>query len=222
MRILMIDDHPLVLDALGAIVTMLAGIEGADRVATIGQALQMIAARPPYALHVVDMTLPDARDTQGIEQLRMMKPEVPVAVFTGNEDPMMVSAAFEAGARGYILKSAPADRILTGLRRVLNGGTYVPDELIDRLMATVDSLRAKTSGPIQDPDDLLADMGLTHRQIDVLRLINKGMPNKLICRELNMAEGTVKSHLNQIYQQLGVHNRLQAILKIQAMTGAGL
>ena len=222
MRVLLIDDHPLMLDALGSVVSLLEGIDRAERATTLAQAISRINDDPPYALHIVDMALPDAHGTEGVERLRLLRPDVPVAVFTGNDDPMMVSQAIEAGARGYILKNTPADTVLVALRMILRGGTYVPAEMVDRLMATVDALRAmRDQGETGNVDweTRLSQAGLGKRQTDVLRLLCRGMPNKLIEDDLYMAEGTVKSHVTAVYKALGVHNRAQAILKVQAMLG---
>jgi len=134
----------------------------------------------------------------------------------------MVSQAIDAGARGYILKNTPADTVLSALRLILRGGYYFPAEAVDRLMATVDALRAiRDHGDAKavDAATCLAQAGLAPRQIDVLRLVCRGMPNKQIETDLHMAEGTVKSHLSNIYCALGVHSRVQALIKVRAMLG---
>jgi DNA-binding NarL/FixJ family response regulator len=213
------------LDALAGVVTLLEGVDGIERTMTLAQALAR-SADSSFSMLIVDLALPDANGTEGIEQLRIARPDVPIVVFSANDDPEMVSAAIDAGAVGYLLKNTPADVVLNALRLVLRGGTYVPPVLADRLMAPFSLDRSKTrtdrgaSKVTMDGDALAAQLALTGRQTEVMQMLFRGMPNKLICRELDMAEGTVKTHLNAIYQALGVHTRTQAILKAQQIIGA--
>jgi DNA-binding NarL/FixJ family response regulator len=116
-------------------------------------------------------------------------------------------AAIGAGAAGYIPKTADAESMLAALRVVLAGGVYLPPSVLERRAADRPGSRA-WSPPPQRPEDL----GFSPRQADVLRLLIEGQPNKLISRELDMSESTVKTHLAAIFRKLDANSRTQAVL----------
>jgi DNA-binding NarL/FixJ family response regulator len=139
-----------------------------------------------------------------------------VIVLSGTEDSAAIRHVLDLGVQGYILKSSPPDVILSAVRLVVGGGIYIPPE----------AMKAAASAPVpafafqgNGSDGLttkerLATV-LTDRQIDVLKLLAKGRPNKLIARELGISEGTVKIHLAAIFRALHVRNRLEALVAAQ-------
>ncbi len=130
---------------------------------------------------------------------------MPVVVMSGEDDAASVREALERGALGYIPKSSSPQVIVHALRLVLSGGTYVPPEIMG---GAAGSATRGEPGGAQD----LERLGLTARQTDVLALLVAGKSNKQICRELGLAEGTVKSHLAAIFKALGVSTRVQAVI----------
>ena len=138
-----------------------------------------------------------------------------VIVLSGNENPDDIKHVLELGVQGYIVKSSPPDVILSAVRLVMGGGIYVPPEAM-KIASASTTASMYTS---VDKDDLTAKdrlaRVLTDRQIDVLKLLAKGRPNKLIARELGISEGTVKIHLAAIFRALHVRNRLEALVAAQ-------
>jgi len=200
MKILIVDDHPLILHALAQVLPQLdPGLEvlgASDRVAT----LTLLARHPDCALVLLDLTLPGARGLDLLAELRRDRPLLPIVVLSATHDSATVGAAIAAGARGFIAKTASPIALLDAIETVLSGGRHV----------TADQRAAprKIKGV---PVDIL---GLTQRQSDVLLLLLQGKPNKLICRDLRLSEGTVKVHVSAILRALNVHSRSQAIVEL--------
>ena len=142
---------------------------------------------------------------RGLEMLGHLRrdfPRLPIAVLSATHDRATVEGALAAGARGYIAKTTSARQLVDTVQRLLDGRACPRPELA----------RAPRTLP---GSELLYDvLGLTQRQSDVLRLLVQGKPNKLICRDLNLSEGTVKVHVSAILRALNVHTRAQAIVEL--------
>lgn len=200
MKIIVVDDHPLVLSALaqlmpslGRPVTMLGA---ADRESTYA----LLAAHPDCALLLLDLALPGTKGLELLGTLRRDYPRLPIAVLSATHDRGTVESALAAGARGYIAKTASGIELVDAVRRLLDGRPCPRPEL------------ARSAAPIRLTDT--AVLGLTQRQHQVLRLLAQGKPNKLICRDLGLSEGTVKVHVSAILRALNVHTRAQAIAEL--------
>lgn len=202
-RILVIDDHALVRDGVAAMIH--AARPGAEIVqaATCQAGLQAAAARR-CDLVLLDLQLPDQPGFFALETFRRSYPEMPVVVLSGIEDRDTVMRALDAGAKGFLRKSADSERIRSALLALLDGRVPVPDALFARAVGAQPLPQAPEDNP----------WGLTARQIDVLALLVSGLPNKLIARRLNIAESTVKIHVSAILRQLGVASRTQALIAV--------
>ena len=200
MKILIVDDHPLILHALELVLPQLdrkLEVLGAtNRVETLTQ----LARHPDCALVLLDLTLPGARGLDLLAELRRDRPLLPIVVLSATHDSATVGAAIAAGARGFIAKTASPLALLDAIGTVLVGGRHVTTDLRS-------APRAIKGVPV----DIL---GLTQRQSDVLQLLLQGKPNKLICRDLGLSEGTVKVHVSAILRALNVHSRSQAIVEL--------
>jgi DNA-binding NarL/FixJ family response regulator len=209
--ILAVDDHPLAREALARLAADLGPGTEVLEADSLAAAQEYLAAHADLALVVLDIALPDAEGVEAVERLLEARPDLPVLVLTSKDDPATARAILDAGARGFISKRSPTRVLVEAIRLVLVGGTYVPREALH-------------AGPEtrRDPGPAAADpraagslpreaLSLTPRQLDVLALLVQGKPNKLICRTLNLAEGTVKTHTAAIYRALNVMNRTQAV-----------
>jgi len=200
MKILVVDDHPLIQQALAHALPALHG--AIDVIAAIDrdEALTALARHPDCALVLLDLTLPGAHGLDLLAQMRRDFPLLPVVVLSATHDRATVGAAMAAGAQGYIAKTSTPDELLDAVRTVLEGGRSVTRH-IAALAPTVGGIAGEA-------------LGLTHRQADVLRLLLQGKPNKLICRDLRLSEGTVKVHVSAILKALNVRSRAQAIAEL--------
>jgi DNA-binding NarL/FixJ family response regulator len=216
-KILAVDDHPLAREALARLAEELGPRTEVLEADSLAAAHEHLAAHSDLALVVLDIALPDAEGIEAVERLLQARPEVPLLVLSSKDDPATARAILDAGARGFISKRSPTRLLIEAIRLVLVGGFYVPPE----------ALRAVTETK-RDPGTPTADQGapsspsrealsLTPRQLDVLALLVQGKPNKLICRTLNLAEGTVKTHTAAIYRALNVMNRTQAVYAVSRL-----
>ena len=210
LKIMVVDDHALIRQGLRPILAQLAepGREAVEVVeaASYLEALDRIAACPDLDLVLLDLRMPDVSGFAALADIEERRPDLPVVIMTGEEDPALVRAAFEHGALGFIPKSSPPPVILAALRLVLSGGTYVPPQI----MAPAQSA-PPTKTYAADPA-LVVSLGLTPRQSDVLALLLAGKSNKVISRELGLAEGTVKNHVAAVLRALNVDTRVQAVI----------
>lgn len=192
MHVLLIDDHPLFRSGIGAVVDELCAGARTTEASSCEEALVLIAAGAEFGLILLDLNLPAMDGMTGLTRLRDATPATPVVVLSASEDVRKIKHALNAGAKGYIPKSAGRELILNALRLVLAGGIYVPVNLIS-------------------PQPAAADDGqLTPRQRDVLRWLVRGKSNKEIADVLGMAENTVRVHVAAILRYLGVRNRTEA------------
>lgn len=203
------DDHPIVRAALkGALAGLGAHtrfVEAHDATST----LSLAATNPDLDLMLLDLRMPGAQGTTTVRAVRAVAPALPVAVVSADEDAAVVADLLRIGVCGFIPKSDSAEVILSAVRLILAGGTYVPPRLVgERAPAT----SADRAGGDPGPD-------LTCRQMEVLHLLGRGLPNKLIARELGITEGTVKVHLLAVFRALNVRNRTAAVLAAQRYRG---
>jgi DNA-binding NarL/FixJ family response regulator len=199
-KILVVDDHPLILQALERWLPQVEPTLGVLRAGDREQTLTMLARHPDCALVLLDLALPGARGLDLLVELRRDHPQLPVVVLSATHDRATVGAALAAGARGYVSKTASADALLDAIRTVLAGGRDITAE-ISGAIASVPGVPAHA-------------LGLTQRQGEVLQLLAQGKPNKLICRDLHLSEGTVKVHVSAILRALNVRSRSQAIAEL--------
>jgi DNA-binding NarL/FixJ family response regulator len=162
--------------------------------------LTTLARHPDCALVLLDLALPGAHGLDLLAQLRRDFPLLPVVVLSATHDRATVGAAMAAGAQGYIAKTSTPGELLDAVRTVLEGGRSVTSHLTSS-MPSIAGIPGES-------------LGLTHRQADVLRLLLQGKPNKLICRDLRLSEGTVKVHVSAILKALNVRSRAQAIAEL--------
>ncbi|MDY1548358.1 response regulator transcription factor [Luteibacter sahnii] len=225
MRILIADDHRLIIEGVKLKLRELGDDVEFVEAESVAQLNQRLAESPLPDIALIDMAMPGAEGTEHIRHAVMRLREAsderglararPVVVLSGTEDSSAIRHVLDLGVQGYIPKSSPPDVILNAVRLVVGGGVYVPPEA----MKPAGSAMPSSPFPLPASDGLstkerLASV-LTDRQIDVLKLLAKGRPNKLIARDLGISEGTVKIHLAAIFRALHVRNRLEALVAAQ-------
>jgi DNA-binding NarL/FixJ family response regulator len=200
-RVLIADDHPLVLGALRQAVSGAlpdASIHEASDFESLAAALE---ANPDMDLVLLDLSMPGVRGFSGLLFLRAERPGVPVIVVSGNEDRAVMRHCLEFGAAAYVPKSLDVDSMRTAIRAVLDGGRWAPPDL---------DLQAPAN---QEASALVRRLSsLTPQQVRVLMMLSQGLLNKQIAYELSVSEATVKAHVSAILQKLGVESRTQAVI----------
>ena len=218
LKVLVIDDHPLVqegvaaaLESLGHDVTVLAAADSE-------QGLTAASANPDIDLVLLDLALPGMGGLGLIGRLHAHFPSLPVVVLSALEDPENVRHAIAAGAMGFVPKSAQTRVLIEVLRQVLEGNVSVPSMLnVGGGAPQPGALPGGGTGG-GDPDVAL----LTLRQLEVLSRLCEGKTNKQVATDLGLSEKTVKAHVTAIFKVLGVVNRTQAVLaarRIGMITG---
>ncbi len=206
-HILVIDDHPLMRAALGETIRHLdqsCQVYFADSKV---HALQMLDDAQSIDLILLDLRLPDSVGLDALLAIRESAPHIPLVVLSGETARETILECIEYGAVGYVPKTMESGGVAHALKMVLSGHIFVPLDLIST--GPVGDLVRKPKRPKGgDPREL----GLTQRQVEVLKLILQGLPNKIICKRLALAEGTVKVHVAGVLRTLGVHNRTQAVV----------
>jgi DNA-binding NarL/FixJ family response regulator len=230
MRVLVIDDHPLILSALQNVV------QGMDKdVAVVGvagarAARDALAVDAGFDLVLLDLRLGDADGFELLIELRNGWPAIPVVVVSASDRSADVIRAIDLGAMGFVPKRASNETLTEALRVVMQGGIYVPPMTMgdgddgsasaDRAGAIGDASARPQAGHPERPN-ALAQFKLTPRQTDVLGLLLRGQSNKLIARELDLSVETVKDHVAAVLRALGVNSRTQAVLAVGQLSSQG-
>jgi DNA-binding NarL/FixJ family response regulator len=201
-RILIVDDHPMMREALQT------AFEGEDDLEMIGEApdaitaLKMLEKIKPDVI-MMDMLLPEMSGLEAIEKIIGNNPGAKILVLSSMEDEERIISAIQAGALGYFPKTAPRGYLLEAIRKVADGIPYMPAGITLKLFQ---GLRRTKSLPAND-----AQISLTTRQQEILSLLSEGHSDDQIAKFLHLEESTVRAHVHHILQRLGLKNRAQAI-----------
>jgi DNA-binding NarL/FixJ family response regulator len=208
MKVLVVDDHVLIREALRGVLKELKAasvVEASDA----HQAMQRIEENPDIDLVLLDLNLPDRDGFDVLAELGEHYPTFSVVVLSANSLRNIVARALDLGAVGFIPKSASREVMLGAFNLIFAGGIYVPPEILPgrEHSPALGASRSRTA----------ADLGLTERQCEVLILMMQGKSNKAIGRALNLAEPTVKNHVTAILRALNASNRTEAVIAAGAL-----
>jgi DNA-binding NarL/FixJ family response regulator len=196
-RVLLADDHGVIRDGLGRLISALDGLELVGVAADGAQALEQTLRTEPDVV-LMDLEMPVMDGIEATRRILAERPRTAVLVLTSFSDRPRIVGALEAGACGYLLKDVDAEQVAAGIRAAARGES----PLDPRAARTMLNARAA-------PDPLAV---LSHREREVLALLVEGLPNKLIARRLEISEKTVKSHLTNVFRAIDVSDRTQAAL----------
>lgn len=243
MKVLLVDDHPLVLSALQAVIQSIGSdttVIGVDNAAAARAALR---DESDIDLVLLDLALGDTDGFELLDEFRAAYPAVPVVVVSASDRTSDVIRAIDGGAMGFVPKTSSHAELHHALGLVMTGSMYVPPHMlglpfgtgagraaaassgdtVPGVMRTPGDSAAAPLGPASRPEPhqklpTMKDIGLTPRQSEVLSLLLQGLPNKLIARQLNLSVETVKDHVAAVLRALGVSTRTQAVLAVSQMT----
>jgi DNA-binding NarL/FixJ family response regulator len=211
MKVLVADDHALFRSGVHQLLEQLDDDVVVVEACDFQEALRSASEHADINLVLLDLNMPGVGGLDALAVLGERYPTFPVVVLSASEDHGDMRRALEAGALGFIPKTASVPVMLNALRLVMSGGIYVPPELVNGPCPTEDAAPSAGVHPA-GAANAAGKLDLTRRQLDVLSLLVRGETNKEIARELHMAEATVKVHLTAIFRALNVHNRTQAVL----------
>ena len=208
MQFLIVDDHSIVTMALEMLLKDFDNQE--NTVYSANTKEDAIALADQYGetadLMILDLSMPGVQGTSLMEEIVTAHPTLKILVMSGLQDQQSIVRVLQMGAAGFIPKSLDADLLSSAIGFVLKGGVYIPVKLLNQ---------AQKSGLLtaRESTSEAGSVHLTDRQKDVLELLAKGAPIKRICKELNLSEGTVKTHVTAIYRAFGANNRTEALLE---------
>lgn len=216
MKVLVVDDHDLIREGLRLVLRHLDDDVTLIEARNCEDALDAVDEHPDLDFILLDLHLPGRSGFAALQEIRSRHSAIPVVVMSASEETEIVLGAIERGAAGFIPKSSASQVMLGALQLVLSGGVYLPQQVLfdhatpapGSSLGSADALRP---GPAKDRVSP-ADLGLTDRQVEVLALMAQGKSNKTICRELGLAEGTVKVHVTAILKAFNASNRTQAVI----------
>ena len=191
-RVLSIDDHPLVREGLAALINDQPDMRIVAQGSTGHEAIKLFRdLQPDVAL--MDVRLPDISGIDAMITIRSEFPEARVLIVTSSEGDVEMQRALQGGARGYMLKSMPPKELLDAIRKVHAGKKAIPTEIATHLA------------------NHMSDEALTSREVEILQQVAEGNRNRDIAERLFISEGTVKVHIKHIMEKLGANDRTQAI-----------
>lgn len=208
-RALIVDDHPII---RGALVTSLLSLRVFDEIDTaicFQDLIDRLEKDRAYQLLILDLSLTDSSGSGGVVSVREQFPEIPILVFSASDSTDVIAECFEYGVHGFVSKTSSMQVFVNAIRMVLSGSIYIPPSAAS--LMGFEPVAVSDLGLDAAPDE--ERVHFTPKQREVFEQLMLGVPNKIIARRLDMAEGTVKTHLHGIYQLLRVSSRAQAILK---------
>jgi two-component system, NarL family, nitrate/nitrite response regulator NarL len=207
MRILLADDHHLVREAIASYLTRAAADISCVEAADFLQVRERLDRGSDFDLIILDYRMPGMNGLSGLDEIKQRLPHIPVAMLSGAMDCEEAERALERGAAGVIMKNLRGTALLTALRLMAAGETYVPRTVVDALPGR------HAARPSFD--------NLTPRELDCIEQLVRGSPNREIAGRLTIAEVTVKLHLNSAFKKMGARNRSDAvrIAMLQGVSG---
>ena len=208
MKYLIVDDHALVAGTLTLLLEDRDPEADVHTAATADAALELVDREGDADLLILDLSLPGVTGTELMEEIVRRQPMLKILVVSGLADQESIMRVLQLGAAGFVPKSLDTELLSSAIDFVLKGGVYIPSKLLTE--SQKDGFFTRTAARLKAPES--APPHLTDRQLDVLAQLAKGAPIKRICRELDLSEGTVKTHVAAIYRSFGASNRTEALI----------
>ncbi len=207
MKILLCDDQAVIRDGLEMLLNLERDFEVIGAAQDGAEAVELAAQKQPDLI-LMDLKMPIMNGIEATRQIRAKFPNIKILVLTTYDDDEWVFDAIRAGASGYLLKDTSRQKIVEAIRGTMDGKSFVDPAIAGKLLNQVASRQTQ-------PASILTDK-LTERELDVLRLIAKGINNSEIAIQLHLSEGTIRNHVSAILEKLGVSDRTQAaVIAIQ-------
>ncbi len=201
-KISIVEDNADLREALSLMIQFTEGFELVNCYENAEIALQKIPDELPDAL-LVDINLPQSSGIEMVLHLKQQFPEVLFLMCTSYDDDDKIFSSLEAGANGYILKSEGPGKIIEALKDLFEGGSPMTGSIARKVVASFSKVNTSNQNTL----------ALTKREIEILNFLSKGMLNKEVANEMNISTGTVKKHVQNIYEKLHVNTRVEAVNK---------
>jgi DNA-binding NarL/FixJ family response regulator len=194
---LIADDHDLFIDLLATHIGRTWSDSPVYKATDVDGALQQLDSHPEIDIALLDVVMPGMNGLDGLARIKQARPEMPVALLSGQSDRAVIEEGLRMGAAGFVPKTISGDALIQAIRLMMSGEIYVPYALMTR--------QPETPGESGD------DESLSKRETEVLDGLWRGLSNKEIARELSLQEVTVKLHLRRLYRKFECRNRTEAL-----------
>lgn len=207
-RLLLADDHAVVRTGTRELLERQPDLNIVGEAADGEEAVRLTAELQPDVV-VMDVRMPRMSGVEATRRIKAEHPEVRVLVLTAHDDDEYVFALLQAGANGYLMKTAEIEELVKAIRTVAGGQSALAPSVAGKVVAQFSSGKGLTeiTGPAQEQPDPLTD-----RELGILELVGKGLSNKQIGKKLYISDRTVQAHLSNIFSKLGVSSRTEAVM----------
>lgn len=203
-RVLLVDDHPLIREAIRSVLQKEKDMLIVGEAGNGEEAIEMAGKLSPDVI-MMDYNMPKMDGLHATRMIKERHPQVAIIVLTVLDDEQSISDILQAGASGYLLKSVFGKEVVTGIRSVVSGGMVLSPAIGRQLIS-------QTARRPQKPVKLDEGGKLTHREVEILKMVATGMANKEIAAALGLSLRTIKGHLVDIFSKLGVSSRTEAVM----------
>lgn len=213
-KLLLVEDHAIVRQGLRIALASIGGVETTIlEAATLDAAILLAAEHPDIDLVLLDLNLPGSEAVDPLISFRQKHPDLPVLVFSAQNDPQVIRQTFLQGASGYASKAMQTELLKHAVQIILDGGIYLPPELLTEQLAQNPPAAASApqAGTEASRGTDRAEVRLQSRQRDVLLLLLDGLSNKEISQRLGLSVGTTKNHMANLLRLFDVGSRSQLI-----------
>ena len=199
-RVMITDDHPVVREGLSAMLSREKDIEVVAEAANGNEAIVKARDLKPDIV-LMDLRMPEVDGVEAMRRIRTENTDIKFIVLTTYDNDEYIFQGIEAGARAYLLKDSPREEMFKAIRVVSEGGSMIEPAVAGKVLDRFAAL----SRQVQIPE------ALSEREVEILKLIAQGTSNKIIATSLNIGESTVKTHIQSIFNKLGVNDRTEAV-----------
>jgi DNA-binding NarL/FixJ family response regulator len=207
-RLLLADDHAVVRSGTRELLERQPDLDIVGEAADGEEAVRLTHELQPDVV-VMDVRMPKLSGVEATRRIRAQCPDVKVLVLTAHDDDEYVFALLQAGAKGYLLKTAEIDKVVEAIRAVAAGQSMLAPTVAGKVVAQFSS--GKNLPDMLNSASNQYD-GLTERELGILKLVGKGLSNKQIGKEIYISDRTVQAHLSNIFSKLGVSSRTEAVM----------
>ncbi len=208
-RVLIADDHPLVRRSLEMVLDEEAGIDLVGQASDGAEAVKLAGEALPDVV-LMDIRMPKINGIEAARQMKDIAPSAKIIILTISDEEEDLFEAIRAGASGYLLKDIPLDEVAEAVRSVHGGQSLINPSMAGKLLSEFATLARRDAE--DEPAKHAPAPKLTDREMEVLRLVARGMNNRDIAKELFISENTVKNHVRNILEKLQIHSRMEAVM----------
>lgn len=206
LRVLLVEDHQVVAEGLAALLEEYPDLQIVGWAPSVA-ATEAAISGTPVDVALVDFRLPDGSGADAAAAIRAHQPDTAIVVLSVDDSDDAMTAAVEAGASGYLLKSAPSNDVVNAIRRAAHGETLIASQRLVELLTR----RRAIAGKREEQERIRST--LTPREMEILTLMARGLDNRAIAAELHIEYTTVRSHVHRVLQKLGARSQLEAVIR---------